>query len=695
MNNQSQSDFNLNYKRNGIIILMAKMSVSRVPLSSIENKVLPQKSTNDVYKLNTTSKWPPSSTKFDELRGIINSFVSDSTVAVRANSIIDQLQHQLENQHKWSDEQTQSPKKNEMQIQTVLKTVQNQSLSVNDDERVDPLIWHDPSPSGNSYWAEDHSNDEVIDPELSQAPEIISVPELKTSVRRSNRRASVSSLSILQNLSKDSTVREKKPRPRTTKKTVEFEVRDDMTIKDVEIERPCISPNKSPKTHETASPTRVSEDYPLPWISEEAHETLPTIEEDEISEQLCAVSQSDSYPVLVDSPAVPISTSLFGILKNMNENKLDEVQSTSPFGLYTISMSALSIAEESTADQFKTSQISNVDVDCDQNLDTASPPLNSQGEGDNLNYESMLDMLTPLNQSSPSSSVGSLARNRDGNDDLVSSGTVSLALPENPAFPSRRRGRKPKTEETSSTSSRRKSMRLARPSRFMMEEEDHLDMELENPTVNTSLEGKSISSDSLEGMKTRGRKDTDSKVVENAVINNNDNALEVFESEIDISEKPKKSKQARGKKDKVYVPEVPRENPSIALIPESSTNYLESNTGHIDVDNMLLETSFADKHIVDSSGQFILIDDDLDRHLNLTYSQQKIVEVVAQEDEILHETGVVLEETAALELRESGLVEDLGEENTNLVRITICKYVFLNNYLHAYAYVLFSTKNLY
>jgi hypothetical protein len=645
------------------------MSVSRVPLSSIENKILSHKTTNDVYKLNTisTGKWSPSSTKFDELRRIIESSVSDDNAAVRANSIIDQLQFEMENQHR-SNERPQSPLKNEMQIQTVLNTVE-QPQSVNNDGNVNSLIWHDHSPSGHVYRAENHSNDEVIDPELSQAPESISVPELKTSVRRSNRRASISSLSILQNISKDSSVREKKPRPRTTKKAVEAEVRDDITNKDLETERPCISPNKSPKIHGTASPSRVFEDYPLPWISEEALETLPsieegnTIEEGDISEPLCAVIQSSSYSVLVDSPAVSISTSSL-----VDENKLEEVQSVSPFGLYTASMSALSISEDSTAEQFKISQIP--DVNCGQNHDAASPLLNSQGDVENVNYHTMLELLTQ--QSSPSSSIGSLARTRDSNDDLISSGTASLTCPENPAFPSRRRGRKPKTEETSSKGSRRKSMRFAaRPSRYMTEE-DHFEMEVENPTVNAFFEGKAMSSDSLEGMKTRGRKDTDCKAVENVVTNNNDDALEVFGSEIDISEKPKKLKQARSKKDKAFIPDVPREDSPAPLILESTPTYPDLNTCQIDVGNTVMESPIIDKCIVDSFEQIIYTDEKATQLLDMPDSyDQGLMEVLIKEDQKLEEIVEVLGETAAVELRGSELVEDVGEGDTNLVCITI------------------------
>lgn len=461
------------------------MSVSRVPLSSIENKILPQATINGINKLYTTTQWPLSSTKFDELRSIIDLCVSDGAKAVRANTIIDQLQLQMDNQ---------SPNKKEIQIPTDFKNREKQLHYSHVNERDNASIWHDQSPSGHIYCEERQSDNEVIVPELSQTPEISCVPEPKISIRRSNRRASISNLSILENLGKDSTVREKKPRPRTAKKTVEVEVREDMISNDPQRQRTYISPNKSPKRHETASPTHCFDYSPLRFSEVEGYETLPLIEEGEVCEPLCAISHSNSYSVSVDSPSSD-PTFILGILNDMDDNKSPEIQSSSPFGLYSISALSISEEQESTTDLFKMSHSSGSNYN--QNLDVVFP----EGEGGKVNFDSNLDVSSPFNRSCSSSPVGSIARSKDSNDDIMAVDAASSTCSENPAFPSHRRGRQVKNVEISKLSSRRKSMRfVTRPNRFMMDE-NHLEMDLEIPVINVFSEGKAVSSDIIEGIR--------------------------------------------------------------------------------------------------------------------------------------------------------------------------------------------------
>lgn len=155
----------------------------------------------------------------------------------------------------------------------------------------------------------------------------------------------------------------------------------------------------------------------------------------------------------------------------------------------------------------------------------------------------------------------------------------------------------------------------------------------------------------------------------------NDNILGQFDNSIEISEKPKKLKQAKGKKEKLTVLDVPRRSSLVTSNPETSSNRPETCIEVADeddieskvfklshVDNFLIESPIANKAVVDSLEQISCIDQEVKELSHLAeLSNEGDSQELLKEDEVSKGAGEMLGETSEAEPRQSALVEHLGE----------------------------------
>ena len=260
------------------------MAAIRRPLSSVENLLhkgaIPEigLSKSNLNLSNGTSDLSDTCTKYDKLRSIIGLYVVDTLIASRALQIVDELEVEGDSFRRTVLESNVQS----FQLDESVKRVDNQVLqtapqpklnsfvessSENTDNEEVILSKHDNS-TMSPVKIPLHSGREVSPDALLQPVAVIPI------VRRSNRRASMSSFTVLDTLQADIATKDKKPRQPRTKKATGVDLENKIPLdnklpfapRKMESESACCSPKKSPKCHSTASPSRP--DCERPWLSE-------------------------------------------------------------------------------------------------------------------------------------------------------------------------------------------------------------------------------------------------------------------------------------------------------------------------------------------------------------------------------------------------------------------------------------------
>ena len=279
----------------------------RRPLSSLEN-ILQQSASNDIGTQKSRDKHLNRSadflhltlSKYDQLLSIVNNHVSDPIIARQANEIICELQNGwISLNRSIGNTETSSIPGNDNQASeldafTVHFATEQPDFGINQATK-------DGSPTLKATHLSASKREVSPDPEIILHLPVDILPPV---LRRSNRRASMSTITILDSLQVDNEISNRKPRQCRTRKHSGIEnrlpevliVADMIAVTKVTgvAETTYYSPQKSPKYHGAASPCRT--DYEMPWISGvyDSISTAIKFEDSGTGSSCCVHSNSES-----------------------------------------------------------------------------------------------------------------------------------------------------------------------------------------------------------------------------------------------------------------------------------------------------------------------------------------------------------------------------------------------------------------